>query len=98
MKPNKIINGFCYLDGDDMMFISLYNERKYDYEASLFSTFIKDHKITEDHIILANEDNKVIIPLFKYLHRKGVNVKNIEFENLIKIVYDICIEITSKKD
>jgi hypothetical protein len=96
MKPSKIINGFCYLDDNDMIFVSLYNERKKEYEKELFKSVIEDYKLTEEHIVLANEEGGVVSSLFKHIHKKGIRIKNMEFEDLIKVVYDLCIEITKK--
>jgi len=97
MKPNKIINGFCYVHDDDMIFYSLYNEKREEYEKDLFKPFINDYKITEEHIILANEEGGVVIPLYKNIYKQGIRIKNMEFEDLIKAVYSLCIEITKNR-
>lgn len=98
MKPNKIINGFCYVHDDDMIFYSLYNEKRKEYEKSLFKSFVNDYKITEEHIILANEEDGVITLLYKNIHKQGTRIRNMDFEDLIKAVYGLCIEITKRSE
>lgn len=94
MKPNKIINGFCYLVDDTIIFISLYTERKYHYEAELFKKFIKEYKITKEHIILAHEENGGVTPLYRTAHKGKADIDDTDFDELIEEVYSICIDVT----
>ena len=97
MKKDKIINGFCYLsDEDTMVFISLYTERKYAYEAQLFSKFIKDYKITNKNIILSYEENGSITPLYTAIYEGKTSIEDADFDELITEVYGVCTEAVKK--
>jgi hypothetical protein len=99
MKKDKIINGFCYLsDEDTMVFISLYTERRYNYEAQLFSRFIKDYKITDKNIILSYEENGSVTPLFKAVHTGKLSIEDTDFDELIVEVYGMCTAAVKKVD
>jgi cysteine sulfinate desulfinase/cysteine desulfurase-like protein len=94
-NPDKIINGFLYIqDEDTVVFISLYTEQKQYYESILFNKFLKDYKINKKHIILAHEEHGNVTPLYTTRHKGGCDVAELDFDKLIQEVYSICIEVT----
>lgn len=97
MEKKKIINGYWYIEDDEITFISLYDEKKRYYETYLFKDFIRAHAITESKIVLSNDDNGVIVPLFNVTYKNNQKVHEADFEDVIKFVYDICIQLTKNR-
>lgn len=96
-KNNKIINGFCYIDDDDMIFYSLYDEKKQYFDLYLFNKFIDSYSIDENHVILVNEENGYVTPLHYYKTKGRQYPKNMDIEKLIQYVYEICINVLNKR-
>jgi hypothetical protein len=98
LKSDKIINGFCFLKKGSVTFVNLYNEKSKEYKLDSFIDFIKDNKIDESCIFLANKDEEVVTPLFKYrLSSKNNNrpivAEDTAIDKLIDVCYKICIKI-----
>jgi len=98
MKNDKIINGFCYLDRDDVVFVSLFNEKKVNYNKSMFINYLTTYNINESYLFLVNENDGIISPLYNIVLNKNAKIKDMDFENIIKNVYNVCILITKKQE
>ena len=97
-KEKKIINGFCFLDKDKVVFVDLVSERTENYNVSFFQKFIDSNKIDEYCIFLANREDGFVTPLYKYKLQTAksktpikCNTKSID--DLITLCYKICIEL-----
>lgn len=100
--PEKIINGFCYIDGPDMVFVSLYDESRTRHSVVKFNDFIKSNDITDQHLILANEEVGIVTPLYKNLlinklTKKPDYPRLRTKDELIDVCYNICIKHFQKK-
>ena len=98
-RSEKIINGFCFLKNGNVTFINLYTEKSKDYKIEAFAGFIKDNKIDENCIFLANKNEEVITPLYKFKlsskqHNRPIVAKDTSVDKLIEVCYKICIKIT----
>jgi hypothetical protein len=98
IRSDKIINGFCFLKNGNVTFIDLYTEKPKEYKLDAFVGFIKNNKIDEYCLFLANKDEEVITPLYKYkLSSKDKNrpivAKDTPVNKLIDVCYKICIKI-----
>lgn len=102
MKSDKIINGFCFLKDDSVVFVDLVTERTENYKKSYFDKFIKEYEIDEDYIVLANRENGFVSMLYKYKltnskTKNPIKAKDKSIDNLIDVCYKICIESFQKK-
>lgn len=101
MQKDKIINGFCFIKDDNVVFVDLITEKTEDYKKSYFDKFIKEYDLDEHYIVLANKENGIITMLFKYkLSTSKSNIpikaKDKTIDNLINVCYKICIESFQK--
>ena len=102
--PKKNINGFCYLDDKVVIFVDLLTEKKFRYSLSEFGSFIKENDINNTCIFLANREDGVITPLYKYSltvknkktgETKDIIAKDRHVDQLINVCYKICIKLYS---
>jgi hypothetical protein len=101
-KESKIINGFCFLNGDKVIYIDLVTERADNYNISYFNKFIEENNIDDNCIFLANRDGGFVTPLYKYklqTTKSKINIKasSRSIDDLITLCYKVCIEMFQKK-
>ena len=97
-KSDKIINGFCFLKNGNVIFVDFYTEKFKEYKIDAFAEFIKDNKIDDHCVCLANKTDEVITPLYKYKlsskrHNRPITARDISMTKLIEVCYKICITI-----
>ena len=103
METNKIINGFCFLKNDDMIFVDLVTEKPEKLKKKYFEIFIKEYEIDESYIILSNKNEGIVNLLYKYKltsktnSDKSINAKDRTIDNLVDVCYKICIENFQRK-
>jgi hypothetical protein len=100
-KP-LIINGFCFIEKQKVIFVDLVTERTENYRIGSFEKFIKDNNIDEFCIFLSNKNDGIVTPLYKYslqTVKSKTNVKANErsIDDLITLCYKVCIEMFPKK-
>lgn len=98
---NKIINGFCYIKEESVIFIDLVTEVSKIYDIKLFNKFLKDHSIDEFCIILSNRENEDVTPLYKYKMsssktKQYIRASDQTKNSLIDLCYKVCIEMFKK--
>lgn len=102
-KKPKIINGFCYLKSDDVIFVDLITEKSSTYSKTQFKEFFKKNDINEYCIVLANRTDHSVTPLYKYKlttskSKNLVKAENRTTDELIDTCYTICIELMKLKN
>lgn len=101
MERNKIINGFCFLKNEDMVFVDLVTEKTETLKKKYFDKFLKEYEIDESYIILSNRDDGLVNLLYKYKlsskNDKTIYAKDRTLDNLIDVCYKICIDNFQKK-
>lgn len=101
-KESKIINGFCFLNNDKVIYIDLVTERADNYNISYFKKFIEENNIDDNCIFLANRDGGFVTPLYKYklqTTKSKINIKasSRSIDEMITLCYKVCIEMFQKK-
>lgn len=101
-SKQKIINGFCFIKKDKVVFVDLVTEKTEDYNISFFQKFIDDHEIDEFCIFLANREGGYVTPLYKYKLQTAKSKTPIKsstrsVDELITLCYKVCIEVFQKK-
>jgi hypothetical protein len=101
VEPSKIINGFCFLKEDIVVFVDLISERTENFKKSFFQNFIDENSIDEYCIFLANRDGGFVTPLYKYklqTAKSKINIKasSRSIDDLITLCYKVCIEMFQK--
>ena len=102
MKSEKIINGFCFLKDEDVIFVDLVTENNEKFKKSYFNKFIQEYQIDDECIVLANKDGGYVTMLFKYKltnskTKMSIKAKDKSIDNLIDVCYKICIEFFQRK-
>jgi hypothetical protein len=102
-NPQKIINGFCYLKDDSVVFVDLYTDKSENYKRRYFDKFINDNDIDEYCIFLSNREGGLVTPLFKYKlnsvkTKERIKANTKTNDDLIDLCYKICIEMFKKAD
>jgi hypothetical protein len=103
MVKNKPITGFCYKRAEKILFIDLFSEKTTEYKLEQFENFINEYDIDETFFILCNKEGSFVTPLFKssatpYLQKYQKSfVFQVEKEQLISSIYEICISMQKKK-
>lgn len=100
-KP-LIINGFCFIQKQKVVFVDLITERTEKYRIGSFEKFIKDNNIDESCIFLSNINDGIVTPLYVYnlqTVKSKTDVKAYErsIDDLITLCYKVCIEMFPKK-
>ncbi len=100
-KESKIINGFCFLDGDKIIHVDLVTERTDNYSISYFKKFIEENNIDEYCIFLSNREGGFVTPLYRYKLQTAKSNKPIKsstrsVDELITLCYKVCIEMFQK--
>lgn len=98
---DKIINGFCYIHEDGVVFIDLITESKKTYDIRSFSKFINDNNIDKFYIILSNHRDGIVTPLYKYQlssskTKQYVVAADRSKDFLIDLCYKVCINLFKK--
>jgi hypothetical protein len=101
-KPSKIINGFCFLKEESVVFVDLISERTENFKKSFFQKFIDENDIDENCIFLANREGGFVTPLYKYklqTAKSKINIKasSRSIDEMITLCYKVCIEMFQKK-
>lgn len=102
-EKNKIINGFCFIKGEDMIFVDLVTEKSEKLKKKYFEKFIEEYQIDESYIILSNRNDGIVNLLYKYKltskkdSSKSIYAKDRIIDDLIDVCYKICIENFQKK-
>jgi hypothetical protein len=101
-KESKIINGFCFLNGDKVIYVDLVTERTDDYNIKYFNKFIEENNIDEYCIFLANREGGLVTPLYKYklqTAKTKINIKasSRSIDELVTLCFKVCIEMFQKK-
>jgi hypothetical protein len=100
MEKNKIINGFCFLKNDDVVFVDLVTEKTEKYKKDYFKKFIEEYEIDDTYIVLSNREDGVVSLLYKYKlsnkNNKDIKATNKKIDELIDVCYKICIESFQK--
>lgn len=102
-KESKIINGFCFLNSDKVIFVDLVTEKTDNYSIKYFSKFIEENSIDEYCIFLSNREGGYITPLYKYKLQtaksdKPVKSNSRSVDELVTLCYKVCIEMFQRKD
>ncbi len=103
MPENSIINVFCYLEKDSVVFVDLVTEKKTLYSITQFREYIKENKIDDFCIFLANRDSKGnVSPLYKYSlstkkSKLPITAHHKTLNELIDVCYRICIRLYNDK-
>lgn len=102
MGKNKIINGFCFIDSDKVIFVDLVTERTEKYDISFFKKFIEENSIDEYCIFLANREGGFVTPLYKYKLQTAKSKTPIKsstrsIDELVTLCLRVCIEMFPKK-
>lgn len=100
-KESKIINGFCFVDGEKVVFVDLVTERTEKYNIIHFKKFIEENNIDEYCIFLANRDGGFVTPLYRYKLQTAKSNKPIKsstrsIDELITLCFKVCIEMFPK--
>lgn len=98
----KIINGFCFLKEDSVVFVDLITERTENFKRSFFKKFIDENGIDDHCIFLANRDGGYVTPLYKYRlqtakSKTPVKASSRSIDDLITLCFKVCIEMFQKK-
>lgn len=101
MEKNKIINGFCFIDNDKVIFVDLVTERTENYNISFFKKFIEDSGIDEFCIFLANREGGFVTPLYKYKlltakSKTPIKSSTRSIDELVTLCFKVCIEMFPK--
>lgn len=101
-KSSKIINGFCFLKDDSVVFVDLVTEKTENYRKSFFDKFITDNSIDDFCIFLANREGGYVTPLYKYKLQTAKSKTPIKsstrsVDELVTLCYKVCIEMFQKK-
>jgi hypothetical protein len=101
-NSSKIINGFCFLKEDSVVFVDLISERTENFKKSFFQKFIDENNIDEYCIFLANREGGFVTPLYKYklqTAKSKINIKasSRSIDEMITLCYKVCIEMFQKK-
>lgn len=101
MQKNKIINGFCFLKDEDVIFVDLLTEKTEKYKKDYFKKFLDEFEIDETYIILSNRDNGYVSLLYKYKlsskNKTDIKARDKSVNQLIDVCYKVCIESFQKK-
>lgn len=101
MQKDKIINGFCFLKDDDIVFVDLISEKTENYKKDYFKKFLEEFGIDETYIILANRDKGYVSLLYKYKlsskNKTDIKARDKTIDQLIDVCYKVCIESFQKK-
>lgn len=100
-NSSKIINGFCFLKEDCVVFVDLISERTEDFKKSFFKKFIEENDIDDFCIFLANRDGGYVTPLYKYKlqttkSKTLVKASSRTVDDLITLCFKVCIEMFPK--
>jgi hypothetical protein len=100
-KDSKIINGFCYISGEKVIFVDLVTEKTENYKISYFQKFINDNSIDEYCIFLANREGGFVTPLYKYKLQTAKSKTPIKsstrsVDELVTLCFKVCIEMFQK--
>jgi hypothetical protein len=99
---NKIINGFCFINDDKVIFVDLVTERTEKYNISFFKKFIEDSAIDEFCIFLANREGGFVTPLYKYKlltakSKTPIKSSSRSIDELVTLCLKVCIEMFPKR-
>jgi len=102
-KENKIINGFCFLNNENVIFVDLVTEKTENYHISFFNKFIEENNIDEYCIFLSNREGGIVTPLYKYKLQTAksntpIKSNSRSIEELITLCFKVCIEMFPKKN
>ena len=100
-KDSKIINGFCYISDEKVIFVDLVTEKTENYKISYFQKFINDNGIDEYCIFLANREGGFVTPLYKYKLQTAKSKTPIKsstrsIDELVTLCFKVCIEMFRK--
>lgn len=100
-NSSKIINGFCFLKEDSVVFVDLITERTEDFKKSFFQKFIEENDIDHFCIFLANRDGGYVTPLYKYKLQTAksktlIKASSRSIDELTTLCFKVCIEMFQK--